>query len=191
MFNKFASKLMIINPIEYNIILMVLLFALSIPTFGLTSDEKAPIQITANEATVDQKSMISVFNGNLVITRGSLIVHADKGVASQDKHGAKTLILTGTPVTFVQTQDDGGVIEGQANKFEYNSQSNLAVLTGRARVRKGKNEVIGDTLTYNTQTQVYSAQSNFGDGVKKSSSGRITVILDQDISNGATRTNNR
>lgn len=170
---------------------MLLLCVLPMAVFGLTSDEKAPIQITANEATVDQKAMVSVFNGNLVITRGSLIVHAEKGVASQDKHGAKTLVLTGNPVTFVQTQDDGSMIEGQANKFEYNSQSNLAVLTGRARVRKGKNEVIGDTLTYNTQTQVYSAQANFGDGVKKSTSGRITVILDQDVTNDTKRTNGR
>ncbi|MDQ5921125.1 MAG: lipopolysaccharide export system protein LptA [Pseudomonadota bacterium] len=150
---------------------------------ALKSDEKAPLQITANRATVDQKSMVSVFSGDLVITRGSLIVHADQGVASQDKDGNKKLILTGSPVTFIQDLDDGGKIEGQANKFEYNSKSNLAILTGRARVKKGKNEVIGDVLSYNTQTQVYSAQSNFGDGVKKSSGGRITVILDQGSTN--------
>ena len=158
--------------------LLVLSFVI-MPSYSLKGDDKKPIQIDADSATVDQKTFVSEFIGNVVITKGSLIVHADKGVASQDKEGSRTIILYGRPVSFEQMEDDGVKVVGQGDKFEYNSKSNLAVLTGRARVRKGKSEVIGDALTYNTQTQVYSAQSNFGNGVKKTSGGRITVILDQ------------
>ena len=171
MFNKFKICC---------IIVLTIIPALS---FALKGDEKQPLQIVADSATLDQKQMVSVFTGNVVITKGSLVVHADKGVANEDKQGNRTLTLYGSPVTFVQAQDDGGKIEGQGDKFEYNSKSSLAVLTGRARVKKGKNAVIGDVLTYNTQTQVYSVTSNFGNGVNKTSGGRITVILDQDQNN--------
>lgn len=150
--------------------------------FALKGDEKQPLQIDADQATLDQKQMVSVFSGNVVITKGTLVVHASKGVASQDTAGDRVLILDGSPVTFVQMGDDGEKIEGQGNNFNYNSKSHLAVLTGRARIKKGKNIVIGDVLTYNSDTQVYSAQSTMGNGVTKKSGGRITVILDQQSS---------
>lgn len=157
------------------------IFLITSPCFALAlkGDEKQPLQIDADQATLDQKQMVSVFSGNVIITKGSLVVHAAKGVASQDTAGDRVLILDGNPVTFVQMGDDGEKIEGQGNNFNYNSKSHLAVLTGRARIKKGKNVVIGDVLTYNSDTQVYSAQSTMGNGVTKKSGGRITVILDQ------------
>jgi lipopolysaccharide export system protein LptA len=160
---------------------LVLVVGLS---YALKSDASMPLQIEANQATVDQKNLVSVFKGNVVITKGSLIVHADTGIATQDKEGDRTIILTGTPVTFEQKQDDGSMIQGQCDKFQYNTKTSLALLMGRARVKKGKNEVIGDVLSYNTQTQIYSAKANFANGVKTTSSGRVTVILDQGSNNG-------
>jgi lipopolysaccharide export system protein LptA len=165
--------------------MLLILVGVHLSANALKGDDKKPLQIDADSATVDQKTMTSEFIGNVVITKGSLIVHADKGVASEDKEGSRILILYGKPVAFEQMQDDGVKIVGQGDKFEYNSKTNLAILTGRARVKKGKSEVIGDVLTYNTQTQVYSATSTFGNGIKKSSGGRITVILDQVPSNGS------
>lgn len=164
--------------------LVILLTLMPAWTFALKSDEKQPIRIDADTATADKKNMISIFTGNVVITKGSLIVHADKGVASEDKLGNRTLTLYGKPVTFVQTADDGQKIEGQGDRFDYNSKSSLAVLTGRARVKKGKNVVIGDVLTYNTKTQVYSASAGLGNGINRHKSGRITVILDQESGAG-------
>lgn len=143
------------------------------------ADESKPIQIEADHATLDQKQMVTVFSGRVVITKGSLVVHANEGTATQDKAGDRTLLLTGSPVTFVQKADDGELIEGQGNKFDYNTKTSLAVLTGRARVKKGKNLIVGDTLTYNTKTLVYSAAATTANGVQPTkTSGRITVILD-------------
>lgn len=145
----------------------------------ISSDESKPIQIEADHATLDQKQMVTVFSGRVVITHGTLVVRASQGTATQDKVGDRTLLLTGTPVTFVQKADDGDLIEGQGNKFDYNTKTSLAVLTGRARIKKGKNLIVGDTLTYNTKTLVYSATATRANGVHSTkTSGRITVILD-------------
>jgi lipopolysaccharide export system protein LptA len=146
---------------------------------NVSSDESKPIQIEADHATLDQKQMVTVFSGKVVITHGTLVVHANQGTATQDKGGDKTLLLTGSPVTFVQKADDGELIEGQGNKFDYNTKTSLAVLSGRARVKKGKNLIVGDTLTYNTKTLMYSAAATPANGVQPTkTSGRITVILD-------------
>lgn len=178
----------------YNSILfwlfLLLVVCLSQFSFALKSDESQPVEITADSATADQKNMASVFSGNVVITKGSLTVHADKGTASQDANGNRILTLYGSPVTFAQLQDDGQKVVGQGNKFVYNSKSSLAVLTGRARVQKNKNTVMGDTLTYNTSTQVYSATSGIANGVTHQSGGRITVILDQESASGSKKITN-
>lgn len=161
------------------ILLVVMLCGAMHPAVALKDDASQPIKIDADHATLDQKQMVSVFDGRVVITKGTLVVHADQGVASQDKDGDRVLDLYGKPVTFIQRADDGQLIEGQCNKFNYNTKTSLAVLSGRARVKKGKSIVIGDTLSYNTQTQIYSAVSGLASGVSRKFSGRVTVILDQ------------
>ena len=172
MLNKFAGNL------KKNVLILILLFISSM-AMSLKNDDKQPLQIEATKATANLMAKTSVFIGNVVITKGSLVIHANKGVANEDKDGNRVLILNGSPVTFSQMQDDGLKIEGQADKFEYNSKASLAILSGRALIKRGKSQIVGDMLTYNTQTQVYSATSNFDSGVKKSSNGRITLILDQ------------
>ena len=165
---------------------VVILIIFTQYSLALKSDEKQLLQIDADHATFDQKQLVTVFSGDVVITKGSLTVRANQGTATEDKNGDRTLILTGTPVTFVQTDNDGVKIEGQANTFDYNTKTNLAVLNGRARVKKAKNIIIGDTLTYNTKTYIYSARSTQANGVKKQSNGRITVILDSQTNESAT-----
>lgn len=161
-----------------NKILLLLIIELGAPfSYGLKSDASKPVQIDADRATFDQKNMVSVFTGNVVIQQGSLVVHAKQGTASQDKAGFQTISLSGSPVTFFQLNDDGEKTEGQGNNFEYTTKDNLAVLSGRARVKKGDNLVIGDKLTYNTQSQIFSATATNANGVSSTKSGRVTVIL--------------
>lgn len=158
--------------------LFILLLIFVTPlSFALKSDESQPIQIVADKATADQINKVTVFTGNVVVTRGSIIVHSNTAEASEDKSGYKIIHLVGTPVTFEQLNDDGEKTQGECNDFEYNTKNSLAILTGRARVKKGDNMVIGDKLTYNTQTQIYSATSSNANGVSNTKSGRVTVIL--------------
>ncbi len=154
-----------------------LLSFLTINVFALKDDSTKPIQIEADSATADQKNMVTVFTGDVVLTRGSIIVHANRAEATQDAAGNKNVHVVGTPVTFEQMNDDGDKTEGQCNDFVYSTKTDIAILTGRARVKKGDNEVIGDKLTYNTKTQIYSANSMPTNGVNTTKTGRVTVIL--------------
>ena len=151
--------------------------------YALSSDESKPVQIDANNATADQVNMTVVLTGNVIITRGSIYVHGDKGISSQDKDSNKIITLYGSPITFSQLQDDGQKITGQCNTFTYNTQTNLAILTGRAQIKKGKDNVSGEQITYNTKTQIYSANGLPRSGINKKQSGRVTIILDK-VENG-------
>ncbi len=160
-------------------VLIFLTIVFPVSSYALKGDEQQPIKIEADSGTADMKQMMTVFNGNVVITQGSLVIHADKATAEQDANGYRSIILYGKPVVFEQIDNDGGKIEGQGNQFNYNTKSNLALLTGRSRVKKGNNIIIANVITYNTKTQVYSATATPSNGVNKKTSGRITVILDK------------
>lgn len=175
------SVINIINVLHIMVlyVLVAMLIIMSSNSFALTADEKEPLKITANFATADQKNMKTVFMGKVVIQKGSLKIHANTGIAQQNLDGSRILDLLGSPVYFTQKQDDGQEISGQGNKFIYNTKTGLMELVGRASVRKGKNTVMGDTLSYNVLTHVYSAHT---EAISKPS-GRVTVILDQESSN--------
>ena len=51
--------------------------------FALKTDQNKPIQITANQAIVDQKNFTTQFTGDVIITKGSLRINADKGYANK------------------------------------------------------------------------------------------------------------
>lgn len=163
------------------LIISFILLVFIINCFALTEDEAKKTIITADgEGTYNSKTQEATLNGNVLITRGSLKIHADKGIISQSKEGDKIIILYGSPVTFEQLDDNHKKIEGQGNNFTYNSKKNLAILKGRARIKQDNNTVIGDNITYNTKTQVYYVNSGFENGFnKKEGSKKITIIIEK------------
>ncbi len=151
--------------------------------FGLSSDNTKPVHITADYGAANQKTLMTTLTGDITITRGSIVVHAKDGTVKQDANGDKIITLYGSPIDFSQKQDDGYLINGQSNKFEYNTKTNIAILSNRAKIKKNDDEISGETITYNTKTQVYNANGIPSNGIyKKNKSGKIIIILN-DIQN--------
>ncbi|BAK78088.1 lipopolysaccharide transport periplasmic protein LptA [Pseudogulbenkiania sp. NH8B] len=139
------------------------------------ADQSKPIEINANSGTLDQLKGHTVWEGNVVVTQGTLRVNADRVVVTRDDKGNQTVQATGKVVTFRQKMDGKDeYIEGQASRLDYTGITNTAVLTGNARVKRGEDLVIGDVITYNTQSQTYQVKGGAATGPNK---GRITVIL--------------
>lgn len=157
---------------------LTLILVLSLVS-DLVLAKSLPIHIHAGAGSVDMRNMTSSFTGNITITQGTLVVHASSGQASQDKDGNKKLVLLGSaksPVTFQELASDKELIKGRGDRFEYNTVTSVASLIGNARITKGNSLIEGDKLTYNTQTEFYSAATN-NDTV---SSGQVTIVLDPD-----------
>ena len=146
---------------------------------GLSTDDKQPIQIQANNGIANHKTMVTTISGDVVITRGSIIIHANSGIVSQDEQNNKLLTLIGSPVTFSQKQDDGNIVNGQANEFKYDTKTNIATLNKRAKIQKGKDLISGEQITYNTKTLEYSASGQAQNGISKQNSGRVNIILNE------------
>lgn len=153
----------------------MILLAGSLNAYALESDRNQPIAIEADQGSLDQKNQVTTFSGNVIIKQGSLNIRAASVRVSQDKSGNQTMHAEGSPVKFGQQLENKGYVEGQGNKVEYASATGLVKLSGNAKVQRGGDVAIGDVITYNMRTEVYTVLGGNVTGAKKG--GRVSVII--------------
>lgn len=167
---------------------------------ALSSDNDQPMDVSANH----QKSVasrtgaandpdITDLDGNVVITRGSIKIHADHARIYQIPSGAKDanagkfshIVLTGKQAHMQQLHDgDCSQMTADANTIDYKPLANLAELTGGVKVvQGGRGESHSEHMIYNTQT----GDMESGDS---SPTSRITMRMEPGGSKPAERTDN-
>ncbi|MDR2208573.1 MAG: lipopolysaccharide transport periplasmic protein LptA [Azoarcus sp.] len=160
----------------------VLLLA-AMPAYGQLADRSQPINIDADRVAVDDRNKVHVFEGNVVLTQGTLTLKGDKIVITQNTAGFYNGVATaqsGKLVTFRQKRvNDGTWIDGEAERIEYNNQIERAKLFNQGRIRNAGNMVRGQYIEYDIATESYFATDSperSGAG-KQSPEVRVTVTL--------------
>jgi lipopolysaccharide export system protein LptA len=181
-------------------LLGVLLVLPALQCLALSSDNDQPMDVTANH----QKSMqsktgaasdpdITDLDGNVIITRGSIKVHADHARIYQIPGGAKDpnagkfshMVLTGKQAHMQQLHDgDCGLMTADANTIDYKPLTNLAELTGNVKVvQAGRGESHSEHMIYNTDTGEMEAGDN-------SPTSRVHMVIEPSSAKPAPRTDN-
>ena len=121
-----------------------------------------PIIIDSDTNQYDLRSGVTRFSDNVTIQRGAMLVYADEGVVHQ-ADGRITLVeLFGSPTTWRDRLDDGSVVEGRAERIEFDVPDNVVTLTGSARLRHEQGEFTGDQLIYDLDTESLSGRGTDG-----------------------------
>ncbi|MDR1063878.1 MAG: lipopolysaccharide transport periplasmic protein LptA [Azoarcus sp.] len=122
-------------------------------------DRGQPVDIDADRVTVDDRNKIHVFEGNVILTQGALTLKGDKLVVTQNAAGFHNGVVTagaGRLASFRQKRArDNGWVEGEAERIEYNSQTERARLFNRAQVQSGGDKVRGQYIEYDTVSENY------------------------------------
>ena len=153
------------------------------------ADRGKPMSVTsAGQApdVVDLKKHSAVFTGDVVITQGTLEIHADRVEVSEDPDGQRLGYAFGSanrPATFRQKRD--GVdeySEGDAQRIEYDSAANRVRFVGAAHLRMLKGTVVTDQasaalITYDTATDTVKLGSGGTEGAAASSAGGRTTVV--------------
>ncbi|MDB5798456.1 MAG: lptA [Paucimonas sp.] len=151
------------------------------------ADREKATNVEANQMAYDEIKQVNTFTGNVVLTRGTLVMHAEKMVVVQDAAGYQFATLTaprGGMTTFRQKRDGGPDLwmEAQAgDRIEYDGKNEVAKLYSRARIRllEGKkvtDEVEGDFISYDSKTEYYTV-NNTTSGESKPGAGRIRATI--------------
>src|SRR5262249_45695119 len=86
--------------------LIALLAGLSVtPALAEKSDRNKPVNIEADKLTIDDNKKESVFEGNVTLTQGSLMLKADRIVVKQDAQGFNYGFAYGKPAYFRQKRE--------------------------------------------------------------------------------------
>jgi lipopolysaccharide export system protein LptA len=147
---------------------VVLLFAL--PALAEQADSAKPTQIEANKMSADDARRTNTFEGNVIVTRGTLRIQADRIVVRQDKDGNQFATATGNPVRFRQRQDakppdkEGSWMEGEAKRVELDDKAGRVELFESARVNRGGDEVAGDYILVDQKSDFFTVTPGKGEG---------------------------
>lgn len=142
------------------------------PAWGLESDSGEPIFIEANQATFDETTGETVYNGDVQATQGSLVVNSDQMTVYQKDSKTEKVVAIGRPVRLKQTPEGGGDdLNGVAQRAEYFPDTGILILLERAVVTQGTMTTESDRIEYDSAKGVAKA------GSTASSNKRVHVTL--------------
>lgn len=149
------------------------------PAFAERADRGKPVNLEANRITVDDAKKVHVFEGNVRLVQGTLVILADKLIVSQDAEGFQKGVAHGAPARFRQKREGiDEYVEGEAERIEYDARTERAEFFGKARVKSGGDEVRGAYIAYDGIGERYLASSAGADGKPVAGAdGRVRAVI--------------
>ena len=144
-----------------------LLSGLSLPAFAEKGDREKPISLEADRISLDDIKKVQVFEGNVVLTQGTLQIRTNRLVVTQDADGFQKGVATGGAnglARFKQKRD--GVdeyIEGEGERIEHDARDEKTEFFVRAWVRNGLDEVRGQYIFYDALSEKYLVTNGAGE----------------------------
>jgi len=148
---------------------------LASPAHAEKGDRDKPVNLEADMVTLDDIRKVSVYQGNVILSQGTLMLRADRVHVTQNAGGLGTLSATGRPATFRQKIDGRDeFIEGFADRIEYDSVNSQLEMIGQAQLRRGSDELRGAQISYNANTEFYKV---VGQPDAKTPAGRVRAVI--------------
>lgn len=128
------------------------------------SDRFQPLNFAADSARVDENQGVNILTGNVEITKGSIVLRAARVEVRQSNDGHQTAVATGghNGRAYFRQRREGldEVMEGEAERVQYDGKSDVVRFNGRAVMRRlegGKvvDEVVGPIIIYDNKTEVF------------------------------------
>ncbi|MEI7431660.1 MAG: lipopolysaccharide transport periplasmic protein LptA [Betaproteobacteria bacterium] len=152
-----------------------LLAVLSLNAYAEKADREKPINIEADRFSMDDINKVQIFEGNVVLVQGTLLLRTSRLVVTQDADGFQKGVATGGAnglARFRQKREGKeDYIEGEGERIEHDARDEITEFFIRAWVRSGLDEVKGQFISYNALTEKYLVTN--GTGQTKSATGAV------------------
>jgi len=154
------------TPLGFALATAVLVLS-AFPAAAEKADKDKPTNIEANRMSSDDAKRMSIFEGSVVLTKGTVVVRADRIVVHQDAEGFQITTATGKPVRFRQKGDrkddkEGVWTDGEALRIEIDDRNEHIELFERARVTRDQDVVNGDYIFLDQRTEFFSVSTAKG-----------------------------
>ena len=158
------------------------------------ADSAKPMNIEADALRHDELAQTSVFTGNVVMTKGSIVLRGARLDVRQDPEGYQYGVIKADPgkrAFFRQKRDTQPgqpeeFIEGEGETIDYNGNTDVVKFIGRGEMRRYRggqlsDEITGSVIVYNNITDVFTVEGQkTSGGVASSTSGqngRVRAVM--------------
>ena len=166
-----------------NLIAPALLLALALPAYAEKADKEKPINLEADRISMDDIKKQQIFEGNVILTQGTLQIRTNRLVVTQDADGFQKGVATGGAnglARFKQKRDGSDdYVEGEGERIEHDAREEKTEFFIRGWVKNGLDEVKGQYISYDSLTEKYVVTN--GAGQTKNATGapqaRVRAII--------------
>jgi lipopolysaccharide export system protein LptA len=150
-----------------------------LPVQAERADRDKPTNIEADKLQYDDVKQTTVFTGNVVLTKGTIVIRGDRLVLRQFPDGLQTAVATGKRASFRQKREGmEQIINGFANEIDYDSRSETLKLTGDGLIKRLEcdaaiDEITGGVIVYNAQSEQFTVDGK----APGESSGRVRIVI--------------
>lgn len=145
------------------------------------ADRDKPVNLEADRAFVDDAKKTHTFEGNVVLTQGTLVIKSDKLVVVQDTDGFQKGVATGGPggLAFFRQKREGknDYVEGEAERIEHDSKSEKSQFFNKAHVKSGGDDVRGSYIVYDAKSENYSVTNGPNGTSAPSKQERVRAVI--------------
>jgi lipopolysaccharide export system protein LptA len=151
-------------------------------SYALPSDIEKPIRIEADSAERDEPNGRTIYQGDVKITQGTLIISAEKIIILDTTEQLDRINATGTPATLSQqVTKEGERVYASANSIEYIVSQKKIELSEQAQLIQGGSKISSEKINYSVIGQVINAKGS-GQG------SRVEMVIPAKVTNQETTT---
>jgi lipopolysaccharide export system protein LptA len=158
------------------------------PARAEKADRNKPMNAEADALRYDDVNQTSVFTGNVVITKGTILIRGAKVDVRQDPEGYQYGVVTAPPgkLAYYKQKREGldEFIEGEADVIEYDGKADKVKFIKRAELRRLRgasvaDEMTGSLITYDNTSDVFTVDGGPGSPTPSPglAAGRIRAVL--------------
>lgn len=168
------------TPARHSLIAAVIATLIVPPAFAERADRDKPMQVEAQRITIDDAKKLQILEGDVLLTKGTMVLRADRLLISEDRYGFQKGTAFGGPgglARFRQKREGSEqYVEGEAERIEYDTRSEVAELFHRAWIRNGDDQLRGDYIWYDSVAEKYMVTAGEARDTKAAPS-RVRAII--------------
>jgi len=128
---------------------------------AIDPNSNLPIQIESDRATLDDKTGISNYAGNVIISQGLSRLEADNISVNALDHKIVSIKATGHPAHFIQQESINSLsTHGYGNTIIYTTENELLKFLGNARLVQKDNSFSGEQIEYDIVRKAIRAKGD-------------------------------
>ncbi|MEY8689863.1 MAG: lipopolysaccharide transport periplasmic protein LptA [Leptothrix sp. (in: b-proteobacteria)] len=156
------------------------------PAYAEKADRQKPMNVEADALRYDDLKQTSLFTGNVVITKGTIIIRGARIDVRQDPEGYQHGLATAAPgqLAFYRQKREGAdeFIEGEAESIEYDGKADVVKFIRKAVLRRYKgasmnDETTGNQINYDNNTDIFTVDGGAANASPGNPTGRIRALL--------------